>query len=90
MSKIIITGFVAIALAIAITLNTIAIAAAAPKTTPDGKTYTDLVRLCGQEWRASDARKNASKGTGRIEWNKFRAECVSRHGWVVSKPRNAS
>lgn len=44
--------------------------------------YRDAVKACGIEWRASDARKNAAKGTGREAWNAYRAACVTRQGYV--------
>lgn len=51
-------------------------------------TYVDALRQCGQEWRASDARKQVKKGEGTAAWNTFRAECVKRVGYE-SKRRSA-
>ena len=45
-------------------------------------TYRDAVKQCGQEWRASDARKSVEKGKGREAWQSFRVECVKRVGYT--------
>lgn len=47
--------------------------------------YRDAVKACGAEWRASDARKQVQKGEGRAAWNTFRAECVTRQGYVKGR-----
>lgn len=54
------------------------------KADPAG-TYTDALRTCGAEWRASDQRKQVEKGHGQEAWNKFRAECVARVGYTSKK-----
>ncbi len=46
-------------------------------------TYLDVLRTCGAEWKESDTRKNTPKGEGMAAWNTFRAECVSRKGYVT-------
>lgn len=84
MSKVIITGFVAIALAIGVLLNVCAIAAA--QETP--KTYGDVIRSCGTQWRASDARKAVAKGQGMAAWQDFRRECVKTSGYVSKRNRS--
>jgi hypothetical protein len=47
--------------------------------------YADAVRICGTEWRASDAKKNTAKGEGQKAWNEFRAQCVVREGYVKGR-----
>lgn len=49
-------------------------------------TYSDAMRQCGKEWRASDARKSVSKGQGAAAWQAFRKECTTRVGYA-KKPR---
>ena len=61
--------------------------AMAQSTAPATQSYQDLLKTCGAEWRASDQRKAAAKGTGQAEWNKFRADCVKRHGYVTKAKR---
>ena len=46
-------------------------------------TYLDVLRTCGAEWKESDTRKNTAKGEGMAAWNTFRAECVTRKGYVT-------
>lgn len=46
-------------------------------------TYLDVLRTCGAEWKESDTRKNTPKGEGMAAWNTFRAECVTRKGYVT-------
>jgi hypothetical protein len=52
-----------------------------------GPTYTDVLRTCGMEWRESDTRKSTPKGEGAAAWNKFRADCVARKGYVTKRNR---
>lgn len=42
------------------------------------RSYTDALRVCGAEWKASDARKAVPKGQGRDAWQAFRKECIAR------------
>ena len=59
-----------------------------PRKTPDGKTYAEIVSQCAKEWRESETRKTTPRGQGQEAWNKFRADCVARAGWVSrNKPR---
>jgi hypothetical protein len=46
----------------------------------DYVSYRDAVKACGMEWKAKA--EKPVKGEGRSEWNKFRAECVVRQGYV--------
>jgi len=64
-------------LAIATLVNCSAIANAAD--------YRETLKICGAEWRASDARKSVAKGEGQKAWNTFRAECVLRHGYDTKR-----
>lgn len=67
-------------LAIAFVLASVGFASAQEATKP---TYLDVIRTCGAEWKDSDTRKNTPKGEGMTAWNTFRAECVSRKGYVT-------
>ena len=44
-------------------------------------TYTDALKACGAEWRASEARKAVKTGEGNAAWQTFRKECTRRVGW---------
>jgi hypothetical protein len=54
-------------------------------TTP--KTYADVMRDCGSQWRSSEARKAVPKGEGRMAWNNFRRDCVKASGYVAKRSR---
>lgn len=75
----------ALAFAISISVGAIATAQEAPKASG---TYTDALRQCGAEWKASEQRKSVAKGQGMAAWQTFRAECVKRVGYT-SKRRGA-
>lgn len=49
----------------------------------DATTYSQAIKACGAEWKASEDRK-ADKSMA--AWQKFRATCVTRQGW---KPKKA-
>lgn len=66
-------------------LASLATAVAAPRTTPDGKTYAEIVSACAAEWRASETRKTTKKGEGQAAWQTFRKECVEKAGWTSGK-----
>lgn len=53
-------------------------------TTNAAPSYTDVIRTCGAEWRG---RSDKATNTGRDAWNKFRAECVTRKGFVSKRNR---
>jgi hypothetical protein len=52
-----------------------------------GPTYADVLRTCGLEWRESETKKTTPRGEGAAAWNKFRAECVTRKGYVARRNR---
>lgn len=77
---------VAASLAIAALVNVCALKAHAegnPVTEP--LTYRVVVKACGADWKASDARKSVEKGHGREAWQAFRAECVKAKGYEVKR-----
>lgn len=43
--------------------------------------YREVLKLCGAEWKTSEARKSVSKGEGGKAWQEFRAKCVLEKGW---------
>jgi hypothetical protein len=67
---------------IAVLLASVAFVSTAQAQSP---TYADVLRTCGMEWRESDARKATAKGEGAAAWQKFRAECVTRKGFVSKR-----
>lgn len=62
----------------------VAVGQEAPKATGS---YTDALRQCGAEWKASDTRKATPKGEGMKAWQTFRAECVKRVGWTSKRAK---
>lgn len=56
----------------------------------DFVSYRDAVKACGMEWKAREVK--SEKGSGRSEWNKFRAECVVQKGYVkgLKAPKNST
>lgn len=70
--------------AIVITLAAI-VSANAQATDTAFVSYRDAVSACGKEWRSSDARKAVEKGKGRDAWNAFRADCVTKQGYVKGR-----
>jgi len=51
--------------------------------------YRTALRACGDQWRASEARKAVPKGQGMTAWQAFRKECIANSGYV-SKRRTAT
>ena len=47
--------------------------------------YSDALTKCSAEWKASDQRAKTPKGEGSKAWNAFRAECVTRQGYVKGR-----
>ena len=47
--------------------------------------YRTALRACGDQWRASDARKAVPKGQGMAAWQTFRRECVAASGYVSKR-----
>lgn len=43
--------------------------------------YSDVIKQCGVDWKASEARKSVEKGQGSKAWNEFRSKCVLDKGW---------
>lgn len=74
-----------VAIVLSLSAGMVATAQEAPATT---NTYTDALRKCGAEWKASNDRKAVAKGHGMEAWQAFRAECVKRVGYT-SKRRGA-
>lgn len=56
----------------------------------DYVSYRDAVKQCGMEWKAREVK--SEKGSGRADWNKFRAECVVQKGYVkgLKAPKNST
>lgn len=52
-------------------------------------TYSEAMKTCGTEWRASDARKEVKKGEGMAAWQTFRKECVARVGYTSKRKGGA-
>lgn len=44
--------------------------------------YSDAVKACGVDWKASPERAKVEKGHGSQAWNDFRAKCVTDKGYV--------
>ena len=65
----------------ALFLSSVIVLAATYAKAESAGTYRDALKQCGQEWRASDARKSVEKGKGREAWNAFRKDCVTRVGY---------
>jgi hypothetical protein len=63
--------------------------AQAGSTAPATQSYQELLKVCGAEWRASEQRKAVTKGEGQKAWNTYRAECVTRHGYVPKRTPKA-
>jgi len=64
----------------------VALLALAPLSVAYGQTdapvqYRDVLRQCGVDWKASEARKSVEKGQGAKAWQEFRAKCVLEKGW---------
>jgi hypothetical protein len=51
-------------------------------------TYSEALKACGADWRASEARKAVAKGEGAKAWQEFRTKCVKEKGWQGKKTRN--
>lgn len=47
--------------------------------------YSEALKLCSVEWKASDTRKQVAKGEGMAAWQKFRAACVTEKGYVPTR-----
>lgn len=53
--------------------------------TANAATYSEVLKACGAEWKASDERKSVVKGEGAKAWQAFRAKCVREKGWNGTK-----
>jgi hypothetical protein len=51
------------------------------QTNPTAPQYRDVLKQCGADWKASEARRNVAKGEGAAKWQEFRAKCVLDKGW---------
>lgn len=49
--------------------------------------YREVIKTCGAEWKASDARRSVQKGEGAKAWQDFRRECVAKSGYVAKAKR---
>lgn len=75
-----------IVVAFALSLVVLSLVSATAQTaTPQGNTYTDALRTCAAEWKASDQRKAVKKGEGMAAWQTFRAECTKRVGYTSKR-----
>lgn len=61
------------------------VSANAQTVTAPSNTYTDALRTCAAEWKASDQRKAVKKGEGMAAWQTYRAECVKRVGYTSKR-----
>lgn len=77
MRNIIVTA--SLAIATLVNVNAIAMHSA------NAATYQEVLKVCGAEWKTSEARKSVAKGEGAKAWNTFRAECVMRHGYDTKR-----
>lgn len=80
------TIIVAAALIVALAIGTLSqMAVAVSQEAPKAGTYSDAMKTCGAEWKASETRKTTPKGQGMAAWQAFRKECVARVGYVSKR-----